>query len=442
MRRPPPDSPQTDAIATPAPAVADQIEAFLAAAIGDLAIEPARPPGQAGRPRVFPSLCVWAGLLVCVLRGFSHQQQLWRLLSVRGLWSFPRLTVSDQAVLDRLAAEGAAPLPRLLDQISAALAVRLAPYLPARLAPFASEVVAIDATTLDAVCQLLPAADGGPPTRARRLPGKLAAVFDVRRQQWWRVLYRPDAHENDKLIARELIDGLPPHSLLLFDLGYFAFPWFDDLTTQDWWWVSRLRQKTSYTVRHVCYQQGDTFDGLVWLGAYRADRAAQLVRLVRFRVGSVSYQYLTNVLDPERLSLRQIAALYQRRWDIELAFNLIKTHLGLHLLWSGKDAVILAQVWAVLIIAQILQALRVEVAGRAGVDVFAVSLPLLVELAPQFAADGHDPVALLVARGRAAGVIRPSRRTENRAPHIPARLIRPPPHDLCCSRTPRYANKP
>src|SRR5215207_7330188 len=145
MRRPPPDSPQTDAIATPAPAVAGQIEAFLAAAIGDLAIEPARPPGQAGRPRVFPSLCVWAGLLVCVLRGFSHQQQLWRLLSVRGLWSFPRL----------------------LDQISAALAVRLAPYLPARLAPFASEVVALDATTLDAVCPLLPAADGGPPTRAR-----------------------------------------------------------------------------------------------------------------------------------------------------------------------------------------------------------------------------------------------------------------------------------
>lgn len=441
MRPPPQPSAPPEGGVPETPALIADIEAFLEAAIRDLDVEPIRPPGQAGRRRVFPSLCVWAGLLVCVLRGFSAQQELWRLLSGRGLWSFPRLTVSDQAVLDRLATDGPAPLQRLLEQISAVLTVRLAPYLPTRLAPFATEVYALDATTLDAVSQRLPAADGGPPAQTRRLPGKLAVAFDVRRQQWWRVLYRPNPHENDKVAARALIDGMPRHSLLLFDLGYVAFQWFDDLTATGLWWVSRLRQQTSYTVCHIHYQQGDTFDGWVWLGAYRADRAAQLVRLVRFRVGFVSYQYLTNVLEPATLSLRQIAALYQRRWDIEMAFNLIKTQLGLHLLWSSKDAVILAQVWAVLIIAQILQALRLEVAGRAGVDVFEVSLPLLIELAPQFAADGQDPVARLVERGRAVGVIRPSRRTENRAPHIPSHLIRPPPPDLVRLRPPRYAQK-
>jgi len=427
--------------AADAPAVVAEIEAFLEEVITGLEIEPRRPPGQAGRPRVLPSLCVWAGLLVCVLRGFGSQQALWQLLTLRGLWSFPRLAVSDQAVMDRLAADGPAPLQRLLAQVSAVLTERLAPYLPPRLAPFATEVLALDATTLDAVSQLLQAADGSPPTVMRRLPGKLAAVFDVRRQQWWRVLYRPDPHENDKVVARDLIAGVPPASLLLFDLGYFAFRWFDDLTEAGLWWVSRVRQKTSYEVAHTFFQGGETFDGLVWLGAYRADRGKHLVRLVQFRLGRTVYQYLTNVLEPETLPLRQIAALYQRRWDIELAFNLIKTHLGLHLLWSSKDAVILAQVWAVLIIAQILQALRIEIAGRAGVDPFDVSLPLLVQYAPQLAADGQDPVAVLVARGRAAGIIRPSRRTENRAPHIPAQLIRPPPAGLSRLRTPRYAGR-
>jgi hypothetical protein len=46
--------------------------------------------------------------------------------------------------------------------------------------------------------------------------------------------------------------------------------------------------------------------------------------------------------------------------------------------------VVLAQVWACLIIAQVLQAIRMEVALRAHVDPFEVSLPLLIEALPQF----------------------------------------------------------
>jgi Transposase DDE domain len=421
--------------------VIDEIETFLREAITTLELEPARIPGQAGRARVLPSLYVWAGLLVCVLRGFSSQQALWRLLSLRGLWDFPRLTISDQAVADRLAADGPTPLQRLLGQISAVLAERLAPFLPQTLAAFATEVLAVDATTLDAVARHLPATEGAAARTDRRLPGKLAVVFDVRRQQWWRVCFRPDPHENDKLIVRDLVSGVARGSLLLFDLGYFAFKWFDELSDQGLWWVSRLRQKTSYELVHTFYRGAETLDALVWLGAYRADRSKHLVRLVQFRVGPTRYQYLTNVTDPHLLSLRHLAGLYQRRWDIEIAFNLIKTHLGLHLLWSRTDAVILAQVWAVLIIAQVLQALRLEIAGRAGVDPFDVSLPLLGQYLPQLAADGHDPIALLVERGRAAGIIRPSRRTTNRAPHIPAGQIRAPPPDLCRLRSPRYAGR-
>ena len=57
------------------------------------------------------------------------------------------------------------------------------------------------------------------------------------------------------------------------DMGFFAFEWFDQLTTEGYFWISRLREKTSYEIVHTFYQQGDTFDGIIWLGAYRADRA-------------------------------------------------------------------------------------------------------------------------------------------------------------------------
>jgi len=41
---------------------------------------------------------------------------------------------------------------------------------------------------------------------------------------------------------------------------------------------------------------------------------------------------------------------------------ILKRELGLHLIWSSKQVVVLAQVWACLIIAQVLQAIRMEVA--------------------------------------------------------------------------------
>ena len=49
------------------------------------------------------------------------------------------------------------------------------------------------------------------------------------------------------------------------------------------------------------------------------------------------------------------------------------------------------QVWAVLIIAQLLQALRLTIAAGAGVDPFEVSMPLLVQYLPQYAARGINP---------------------------------------------------
>ena len=168
------------------------------------------------------------------------------------------------------------------------------------------------------------------------------------------------------------------------------------------------------------------FDGLIWLGAHRADRGGRAVRLVRFNRGGTTFTYITNVLDPTVLPLREIARLYARRWDVELAFKLIKQHLGLHLLWSAKETVLLQQVWGVLILAQILQGLRLEIAQRAGVDPFEVSMALLVQYLPEYLFHGDDPVAMFVAHGRQARFIRPSQRLAIEAPEIHRERADPP----------------
>jgi hypothetical protein len=175
---------------------------------------------------------------------------------------------------------------------------------------------------------------------SRLLPGKMVGLFDIRWQQWRAMLTLSNPHQNDKTVAQELVATLPAGSLLLADLGFFGFAWFDHLTERGIWWVSRWREKTSYEVIHTYYQQEDVFDGLVWLGKYRADKAAHAVRLLTFSLGQVRYQYISNVLDSQVLPIREVAILYARRWDIELAFKMVKRHLNLHILWSAKDEVI------------------------------------------------------------------------------------------------------
>ena len=86
-----------------------------------------------------------------------------------------------------------------------------------------------------------------------------------------------------------------------------------------------------YQVIHTFYHQGDVFDGIVWLGAHRADRAKHAVRLVTFRQGNTLRRYITNVREPRTFPIASMAEVYARRWDIEMALALVKQHLKLRL---------------------------------------------------------------------------------------------------------------
>jgi hypothetical protein len=423
--------------------VGDQIEAFLCQLVSELSPEPSAAGRNRGRPPILPATLLWAGVLVMVVRRVPSQRALWRLLSSRGLWHFPAVPVTDDAIYKRLASEGPVAMETLFAAITALLLAQLTPAADTTLAPFAAEVVVFDETTLDPVARKLPMLRQVPRGSAQLLPGKLAAIYDVRRQLWRHLHYIDEPHQNEKRAARLLLGQVPAGSLILADLGYFSFAWFDELTDDGYFWIQRLRDGTSYDLVHTYYadEATGTLDALIWLGKHRADRAKHAVRLVQFKEGPFQYRYITNVCDPELLPLREIARLYHRRWDIELAFNLVKTHLGLHLLWSSKEAVLLTQVWAVLSIAQILHALRTLVAQAARVDPFEVSLPLLIEYLPQYAARHADPMAAFLADAVRLGFIRPSRRTKIRAPDIPVSALQPLSADLVLVRKPRYAHR-
>lgn len=412
----------------------EEIEGFVRGVIEELDPEPAHKRGQ---PRILPSMALWAGMLVCVVRGFSSQLELWRLLSGQGLWDYPRYGVSDDAVYKRLKKAEPETVQKVFEHVSTVVGQRLEKPIQ-MLASFAAEVFVLDEMALDAIKKRLPSLRD---TVGKVLPGNLRVLFDLRRQLWSKVIFEENADQNEKVEARSMLQWIPKGSLILADLGYFAFAWFDELTQKGYYWVSRWRNKTSYTLIHTLYQGQGALDAVIWLGAYRADQAAHAVRLIEFSYKGVVRRYLTNVLDPQMLSIQEVVSLYARRWDIEMMFNLVKTYLNLHILWSSHTNVVLHQVFAVFTIAQVILALRSEIATRAKADVFEISLDLLIRWFPRFAASGLDPIQALVDRGRQMRIIRPSSRLKFHAPNPPPHAYSPLPLNTLLYRIPRYAGK-
>src|SRR5258708_644786 len=147
----------------------------------------------------------------------------------------------------------------------------------------------------------------------RLLAGKLVGLFDVRRQQWKALRLLESVRQQGPVSAIPLLEPVPRGALLLFDLGYFSFPWLDYLTQRGYFYICRLRESTRYQIVHIYYQQGDTLDALVWLGGPSGNRAACLVRLVRFHDGERIRSYLSNVSQAWQLSLPDMARRDGRR---------------------------------------------------------------------------------------------------------------------------------
>src|SRR5947209_4244872 len=394
-----------------------------------------------GKPATLTTLHLCLGVVLCGLEGFGSQLKLWRRLCLEPMGPFAPVQVVDQAVYNRLA-RAAGVMRAFFEQVSAWMSEQMAGLEDRRLAPWASQVLALDESTLDAVGRWLPALRHVVPGDPRLLAGRISALFDVRRQQWVRVEVWQEAVANCKQQARLLLEGLQAGTLLLFDRGYLSFPWFDELTERGLWWISRYANHASLEVRHVLYQGDGVTDAIVWLGKYRADRAKYPVRLVQFYQHGQLHRYLTNVLDPSQLSLAELARLYARRWDIELAFCVLKEHLQLSQLWSAKWEVVQVQIWAGLCLAQLFHGLQVQLAAQEGVELFDVSIDLLVELVPRLLQQGIALLPYLGRHGREVGLIRPSTRIQVQAPFVDASWItQAPPEALRPRERKRYAQR-
>ena len=274
--------------------------------------------------------------------------------------------VSRAAFYKRLKAVSHTVFLKLLCEITKALAV-LRKHKRAwvvALAPFANGIYAIDDTTLDALMRRTKALKKFKKGDMATLGGRLGCAFDLVTGAFVEILYDSNSEANEKNHIRPLVERLPVGAMYVFDLGYFAFPFFDYLTEHFCYFVSRLRKKTSYKIIQTLAEGQFYRDSIIYLGSYRSDRAAHPVRLVELLISGTWYSYITNVLDPCLLTPQQIWALYGQRWTIEMAFAALKRALSMAFLHPCHENGMLIQIWCTFALFQVLQDLRLEIAAE------------------------------------------------------------------------------
>lgn len=315
-----------------------------------------------------------------VWRRLTSIAEVQRVLAREGLLWVAPLQVSAQAISKRLDTLPAAALGEVWGEVCARLQAEPAPVLPgqerwAAVRAHFPLIALADGSTLEALRKktaALQQVEG--PVLAGRM---LVMVEAFTHRPLWQ-LYTEEATANDKRFTAELLAAVPEGGLLVFDLGFFSFAWFDDLAEQQKFFVTRLREKTAYRTGQVLSEAPHYRDELIEVGLYRSNpcRHPQL-RLVTVRWQGHAYRYLTNVLDPQRLSARQVCELYRRRWRIEDAFLLTKRVFDLAYLWTTSPNGIQLQIIATLLFYTVLLRVCQEVAQALGEPLERISVEMV-----------------------------------------------------------------
>jgi len=303
------------------------------------------------RARILTLPVMVALVVSLVWRRLGAIAEVQRVLAQEGLLWVSPLQVSEQAIAKRLDTLPANALAAVFTEVSTRLQAQPPPQLPGLeswtgvRAQFA-RIAMVDGSTLEAIRKKTQTLQDQP---GLVLAGRMMVMVEAftHRPLWQ--LYTEDAAANDKRFAPEILAALPEGGLLIFDLGFFSFLWFDDFTEQRKYFVTRLRQKTAYRTTQLLSSSPYYRDELIEVGLHHSHPCRHPLRLVSVLWHGQWYRYLTNVLDPRLLSARHVCELYRRRWRIEDAFLVTKRVLDLAYLWKTSANGIQLQLYATLL---------------------------------------------------------------------------------------------
>jgi hypothetical protein len=201
-------------------------------------------------------------------------------------------------------------------------------------------------------------------------------------------------------IARETLKA---GEIVLMDRGIASYRFCDQLSQKGVDYVARLRRSAA---PRVIKRRGPGDSDVEHEMRLRdcADPGSVSprirARMIEYQIqGGQRVRLLTSLTDPA-ISAREIAELYHERWEVEISYDEIKTHLAcvshgtLHLPLRGRSpAMVEQELWATLCTYNLVRRLIAVAAGRRGLDPRRISFCSAVRRIDEGPADRNRPLA-------------------------------------------------
>ncbi len=210
----------------------------------------------------------------------------------------------------------------------------------------------IDSTTINLFSDVMKAM-GMKPISGKRKGGAKAHMLIKADEDVPRFVDLTDGTKNDKVILKNI--HLEPGSIIVFDKAYNSYSkmaqWDRDKVT----WITRKRINASYITQGSNAlsanqeRRGVLADENILMGRPSNKGTSKLVArkiIYRHAASKRIFEFITNNMTMSALT---IAAIYKRRWQIEMLFKRIKQSYPLKYFLGDNENAIKIQIWCSLI---------------------------------------------------------------------------------------------
>jgi len=170
-----------------------------------------------------------------------------------------------------------------------------------------------------------------------------------------------EGKKHEITVARTL--NYAPGSILVFDRGYNDYEWFQALTQDGVYFVTRMKDNAVFEVEELhAVPQGRNVisDATVRIGGYLAGQTCRKpLRRIEF-YDSKAKRILVFLTNNFKLGSSTIAAIYKDRWQIELFFKAIKQNLKVKTFLGTSANALKTQIWTALIAMLLLRYLQLK----------------------------------------------------------------------------------